>query len=244
MAPSANSQYYAGSTLDPNFTKDFFGWLQGQIGQGATPFNLSAVMPSDGSVTAPGTLTAPNNALIQSLMKSFQTGPMADMLATGSPIDQTPAWQAMVDSMQRTIGENRANLKESFNAGGSLVGSPYGSAATDFESQTAKDLNAQLLGASTTAMEAAKSRQLQATGMEEGFGQYLQGLDQASIDRLLQEFIRTRPEYSPLLNSMYGAATTFPPYLQKTQGGGLAGGMAGGMQSGSEVAMLMMMLGM
>jgi hypothetical protein len=64
----------------------------------------------------------------------------------------------------------------------------------------------------------------------------LQGYDQASIDRLLAEFIRTRPEYGPLLNAIFGMATTFPPYLGGSYGLGAGGallGSAGSIMSGA-----------
>lgn len=49
-------------------------------------------------------------------------------------------------------------------------------------------------------------------GLNQGaqMGQYFQGQNQAAIDRQLQEFMRTQPEYFPLLNQLFGGATTFP----------------------------------
>src|SRR5260370_4972589 len=46
-------------TFDPQFTQQFYQWLQSMLGKGATPFDLSAILPSTGQATAPGTLTAP-----------------------------------------------------------------------------------------------------------------------------------------------------------------------------------------
>jgi len=71
-------------------------------------------------------------------------------------------------------------------------------------------------------------------GMEQA-GMEQQSLDQGSIDRLVQEFIRTRPEYSPLLSGMEQMGTTFSPLYGHTGfgaafgqsfGGGLGSGLA------------------
>lgn len=229
-APRVNSGYFAGSSIDPGLTYGLFDYLQSQIGKGVQPFNLSAVLGSSGATTAPGTLSAPNNALIQQLMQGFQgqgkDASLGGLVANGNPIDQTPAWNAMVQSMQQNIQRNQANLKEQFNVGGNLVGSPYGDAMQNYMSQTASTENAQLLGAQTTALEQAKQDQMQATGMMGQFSQFLQSQDQSSIDRMLQEFIRDSPQNNPLLNMEFGAATTFPPYMQAQKGGGVMGGIA------------------
>jgi hypothetical protein len=230
-APAANNGYYVGNPQDPGLTYSLFNWLQSQVGKGVTPFNLSSLLPSGGT-TAPGQLTAPNNGLIQQLMSGFMgNGPdssLGSMVRTGNPIDQTQAWQAMVDSMSQNTARNQANLKEQFNVGGGLVGSPYGDAMQNYMAQTSKDQNAMLLSAQTQSMENAQNRELQAGGMAEQFGQYMQGLDQSSIDRLLQEFTRDSPQNNPLLQYMFGGATTYPPYLSKTSGGGALGGILGG----------------
>lgn len=230
-APAINNKYYAGSTLDPALTMGFFNYLQGKMGEGVSPFNLSSLLPSSGKATQAGQMTAPNNALLQQIMQGYMgNGPdsgLASMMRTGNPIDQTPAWNAMVDSMSQNIARNQANLKEQFAVGGNLVGTPYGDAMQNFMSQTSKDENAMLLGAQTNAMENAQSRMMQAGQQGSQFGQYMQGLDQSSIDRMMQEFIRTSPESNPLLQYMMGASTTFPQYMQKSSGGGILGGLLG-----------------
>ena len=233
-APSANSQYYAGQPLDPQLTNTLFNWLQEQIGTGLQAFDWSSILPSTGQATEAGQLTAQNNPLLQQLMQSFQSGNMASMANTGNPIDQTPAWNAMVQSMQQNIQRNQANLKEQFNVGGNLAGSPYGDAMQNYLQGVTSTQNAQLLGAQTSALESAANRQLQATSMEGQLGQTLQNLDQASIDRMYQEFQRTQPQNNPMLQYIMQAATTFPQYLQKKSGGGglmsllgMLGGAAG-----------------
>ena len=188
-------------TVDPTFTKTFADWLQSMLGKGATPFDLSAVLPSTGQATAPGTLTAPENPILQSLQKFFQTG-------EGGPLPGVlPMWQSAMKAMQIPIEQQLANIKEQFGARGTLGSSEMAQALETFGSQTAADQEA-LLGQLT----------LQALPGMEQFGAGLQSMDQASIDRLVQEFMRTRPEYSPLLSPEFGFATTYPPVAGK--GGG------------------------
>ena len=209
--------------LVPAFTGDFYNWLQTQIGQGATAFNQSAFLPSTGGQTAPGSLTAPMTPILQQLEQFYTTGTggpagtdaLAQMAKTGNPTDVGPAWNAMVASQQQNTDINLAKLREQFASQGTLAGSPYASGVSQYMQQTNLDQNALLAQMQQQASEAAAGRQLTAGGeLTQGagqLGQLLQGMDQASIQAMLQEFIRTRPEYSPLLNSMYGAATTFPP---------------------------------
>ena len=236
MAPSANSQYYAGGTLDPALTQQLFSFLQGQIGQGVPAFNWSSILPSSGGATAPGQLTAPQNQLLQSLMSSFSQpgGAMNKMTQTGDPTAVGPAWEAMKSAEQQNIQQNQAQLREGMNLSGNLAGSPMGTAMSNYEQQTTKDQNANLTQAQMASQESAKGRMLTASQMQEGLSKYIQGLDQSSIDRLYQEFQRVSPQNNPLLQQQMQAATTMPQYLQKKSGGsglqsllGALGPMAG-----------------
>jgi hypothetical protein len=138
----------------------------------------------------------------------------------------------MVEAMKRNTGENEANLKEQFNFGGGLASSPFGTAMTDFATQTNLDQNALLGQLQTSALESAQGRKLGAEEFlgqgAEGMAQFLQGLDQQSLDRIYQEFIRTSPQYNPLLGYQGQAALTFPPTNQKGSGGGGIGGILSG----------------
>ncbi len=215
-----------GPTLDPRFTQAFDQFLRSFLGRGATPFNLSALLPSTGEATTPGTLTAPMNPIMESLMKFFQTGeggPMPGVL---------PMWEAAMGAMRRPEEEAEANLREQFSFMGNLASSPFGTSMADFQNQAALSKQA-LLG----------QLSLQALPQMMGFGGELQGLDQSSIDRMIQEFIRTRPEYSPLLGAQFGMATTFPPIYTKQGGVGQALiGSAGDIMGG--LAALLPMLGL
>lgn len=49
------------------------------------------------------------------------------------------------------------------------------------------------------------------TGQQLGAGQYLQGLDQGARNTNYNEFLRTQPEYSPMLQQLFQGASLFPP---------------------------------
>jgi hypothetical protein len=208
-------------TFDPQFTQQFYQWLQSQLGKGATPFDLSAILPSTGQATAPGTLTAPLNPIEQSLSQFYQTGqggPMPGVL---------PMWNAAITAMngpQGPVAQEEARLKGQFAFGGNLASSPFAQAETQFGEQTVLNEEALLTQATQAALPTMQS-----------FGTELQNLDQSSINNLLQEFIRTRPEYSPLLNMMFGGATASPGTVKSGSGAGAIGGIlsgAGGLASG------------
>jgi hypothetical protein len=233
---------YAVSPLQPNFTGDFYQYLQSLLGRGATPYNLQAQLPTGGT-TGAGQLSAPLDPLMQQLMSYYMGGSssmpgaasMSELATTGSPISSLPAWQSMTEAQQRQIDQNAARLKGQFAFTGNLASSPMSNAMTDYYTQTSKDQNA-LLGAMTQqAQEAAQGRRLGAGEFLQGqagqMGQFLQGLDQASVDRLMQEFVRTRPEYNPLLNMMFAGATTFPPTFGGSHSSGTAGVIGSALQN-------------
>jgi hypothetical protein len=192
---------YQARTIDPSFTSQLDAWLRSMMGKGATPFDLSAIMPSTGQATTPGTLTAPDNPILKSLMEFYTKG-------TGGPLPGVlPMWQSEMKAMEIPIEQQMANIKEQFGARGALGSSEMASAMETFGAQTARDQEA-LLGQLT----------LQALPGMETAGMNQQSLDQKSIDNLVQEFIRTRPEYSPLLGEEFGFGTTFPPTYSNQKG--------------------------
>lgn len=201
-------------TFDPAFTSQFYAWLQQMLGKGASPFNLSAVLPSTGEATAPGTLTAPLNPIDKSLQEFYQTGkggPMAGVL---------PMWESAIKAMHAPGGpleQEEAQLRGQFAFGGNLASSPFAQAMTQHGERTALNEEA-LLGQLT----------MQALPQMQSFGGELQAQDQASINNMLAEFIRTRPEYSPLLNMLFGGATSSPGVMGQKTGIGAAGGLLSG----------------
>ena len=220
--------------MSPQLSKDFFSWVQNNIGKGATPY--------------PGMLSAPANPLIKKEEGALLSGNLQgipglsglqQISQNGNPTDVGPAWQAMLAAQQQNIQQNQAQLKEGMNLSGNLAGSPMGQAMSNYEQQTTKDQNATLTQAQQAAQEAAKGRQLTASGELGGLtsemmghlSQYLQGLDQESLNRMYQEFIRTRPEYSPLLGVEQNLA------MEKSKG------VAGNATTGQGMGMIGSLLG-
>ena len=207
-------------TFDPYFTSQFYSWLTSQLGKGATPFDLSAILPSTGQATAPGTLTAPLNPIESSLQQFYATG-------TGGPLPGVlPMWNAEIAAMngpQGPTAQAEAQLRGQFAFGGDLASSPFAQAETQFAEQNILNQNALLTSATQAALPTMAS-----------FGENLQQLDQSSINNLLQEFIRTRPEYSPLLNMLFGGATSSPGTYGKPSGAGAIGGILSGAGSAME----------
>ena len=227
------------TSLFPDYTQAFANYLASQLGKGATPFNLSAILPSSGQATTPGALSAPLtdiNKMLEQFYKTGTGGPagtstMESMAQTGNPTDVGPAWQAMLAAEQQNTDRNAANLREQFASGGDLKSSPFAGAMDQFYQQNTLNQNAQLTAAEQQAQEAAAGRQMTAatdlTSGATGMGQELQGLDQSAIQNMLAEFIRTNPDYSPLLGAQGGLATTFPPTISDTVGVGGMGGAVG-----------------
>lgn len=239
------SNYYLGGQhfetppINPGLTNSFTNFLQSQVGQGVTPFNLSAPLPTGGS-TLPGQLSPGLDPISQAL-ESFYSGgsssipgssQLSQMAQTGDPISALPEWNAMVQAMQQQIGTGAANVKEMEAGTGNIAGSGGALASSQYQEQTSKDLNAQLVTAQTTALENAKNRQLGAGEfLQQGASQlapYLQGLDQNAITQMYNEFIRTQPQYNPLLGYQQASATTFPPTYGKPSSTGALGGLLSG----------------
>lgn len=260
--------YGAGTPISPQFTEDFTQWLSTKMGKGATPYSVEGYAPTSGKFAQPGQLTADINPMLYNAGKFLETAPydpsmwvqpkgqqtLDEMLATGMPIDQTPAWEAMTKAMDRTYEQGRGDIRSQMAGLGVIGGTPHGQAQTDYALQAARE-KAGLLGTlQTGAMESARGRQVTALGIAKDFhaldvnqqqfmieaasklGEVFQGLDQASIDRTLAEFIRTRPEYGPLLNFIYGLSQTFPPYLAGKTGLGTTGAVIGNIGTGAQVA--------
>jgi hypothetical protein len=226
--------YYSDPTVDPLFTQGYAGYLSGQLGTGISPYNLSAYLPSTGGSTGPGQVSAPLTPELQQLMQFFQTGQgtgpgmqsLNQLSTTGDPINQLPAWEQMVQAEQQNITEGGNQLKEQFAGLGDLNSTAAGTAAGDYYSQAQLGENAQLTAATTAAQQQAVQNKMGAseflnTGSQQ-LGQYLQGLDQQSIQNLMQEYFMTTPQENPLLAEEAQFATAYPPiYGSKGFGAGL-----------------------
>lgn len=216
-------------TQDPYFTQLFQQMLTGQLGQGTMPYNLSTYLPTSGQMTQPGQLSAPLTSSMQSLQDFFagQSQGVSGVPGTSGPLSYVlPMWQSEVSAMNQPIQQNLANLKEQFGQMGALGSSELANASQNYLSQTA--LNEQsLLGQLT--MQALPQQQQFASGM--------QGLDQQAIQNMYQEFIRTQPQYNPLMQAEEQLALAYPPVYGK-QGfgasfaGGLGQSLGGGLGAG------------
>jgi hypothetical protein len=212
-------------TQDPNFSNQWAEMLQGILGQGMSPYNLSAYLPSTGGSTTPGQVAAPmtpglqqlqqflsgtsssglgqsqiqqllqNGGLTGNLATTAQgagglgsspylnnlannggltgpmgtlastgglTGPMGTLASTGDPIDQTPAWQAMVQAENQNTQLGETNLKEQMASMGDLSSSNAANAMSQYLQQTTLGQNAQLTQAQTQAQQQAVQNMLTA----------------------------------------------------------------------------------
>jgi hypothetical protein len=217
-------------TLDPALTSQLFTFLQSQIGQGVTPFNLSTPLPSGGQTQA-GQLSAPLNPIETALMNFYQTGQggvpgQQALQQQANGINMTPEWQAMLDAMngpQGPIARQYAQIAQQFGASGGIGGSPYAQAVTQFGEQTALDQNALL---AQMTMQGLQLQQNAATTLQSGgqsFGSELQGLDQQAISNLLNQFMIDSPQNNPYLQYIFGASTSSPGAINSKTGVGAAG---------------------
>lgn len=223
-------------TFDPAFTSQFYSFLQQQIGQGATPFNLGTPLPTGGS-TQPGQLSAGLNPIDQSLMDFYSSGGtkggtpgMSTLAQFSNGINTLPEFQAMVAAQNGPLGpiaQQEAQMRGEFAKSGSLAGSEYGNSEAAFRGQTAADQNALMAQLTMQGLGMQESAATTLGGMGTQFGQGMQGLNQDAINRQMTEFIRTRPEYSPYLNMLFGGATSSPGAMNSKVGVGAAGAAIG-----------------
>ena len=222
---------YTESPQYPGLSSNLSNFLSSQVGQGVPIFNQSTQLPT-GGLTQGGALSAPMNQLLSQLFGFYNGGssstPGASTLANiaNNGISALPEWQSMIQAQQQNIGQNQANLQEQFASMGGLAGSPFGTAMSNFASQTTADQNA-LLGQLQQQnilqgqMPAAQSLLSDAGAMS----QYGQSLDQQAIQNMLQEFNYTLPQNNPLNQEEYGLSTTYAPIYNTTSGQGVLGGL-------------------
>jgi hypothetical protein len=220
-------------TMFPQLTQALGNELLGQVGQGVSPFNLSTQLPFGGT-TQPGQLTAQANPLLQSLMSAYQGGqtniPGFSALSqiANQGISALPEWQSMIQAQGQNIAQTQGNLQEQLGQTGNLAGTPYGNTMANFGAQTAAQQNA-LLGQlqQQNILQGQIPVAETLMGGAQQMGQYGQALNQQAIQNMLNEFIRTSPQYNPLLQAQYGMATSWDPALNRTTGGGLISGILG-----------------
>jgi len=214
---------------------NFANWLTNQIGQGVTPYNLSTPLPTGGK-SQPGQLTAGENPMLTQL-QSFLSGKGGSTLPGASTlsnianqgISALPEWQSMVAQMQQGMQTGEANLREQFAGMGDLAGSPFGTAMQQYQNQYGLDINS-LLGQlqQTNILQGQIPVAQGLTGMESQMAPYLQSLNQQAIQNQYGEFVRTSPDYNPLVGNIQGMAGIYPPTVTSGQGVGTLGGLLGG----------------
>lgn len=92
-------------------------------------------------------------------------GTLREMSATGMPVDVGPAFEALVASKKRFTDEGRENIAEMFGASGLRHSSPLATGLVDYESQVSADFMQILSEYTRQSQEAARQRQLAASGM-------------------------------------------------------------------------------
>jgi hypothetical protein len=166
----------------------------------------------------------PANPLLQQLLSFFGGGsssiPGASTLANiaNNGISALPEWQQMIAAQQQNIQQNEANLREQFGGMGTLAGSPFGTAMSNYEQQTTLDQNSLLA-------------QLQQQNILQGQIPVAQGL-QSGASQMGMFGQTLLPENNPLLGLMGQLSTTFAPMYQTKKGGGILGGLLPSLFSG------------
>lgn len=261
------SPYMGGQSADnPTLMPSHQGTPMGSGGAGNVPsgaMNPYAGMQGFGGMNA-GLANQPGagNMYNQQMSPSSALGSLSGNMGylnniaagggAGAPVNQTPAWQSMVNAQQQNITTGADQLKESMNSGGGLFSSAYGSAAGLYQDQARLGQNAQLTQASTAAMQQANQNQLGASQQlsSQGYGAlgslYGGGLSSAQLGAQLgsQNAINSANNSAQATNNMYSTESAASLYGvgQGMSGLGaagnmsiqnsLAGGQLGGQQAG------------
>ena len=226
-----NYSYGPGGTafeqpLVPGLTENWSQYLGSQVGQGVTPFNLATPL-STGGETMPGQVNAPLNPILQQLQQYFQTGKSSNaginaLNEQAQGMSAVPEWQSAIAAQQQNIQQNQANLKEQFAGMGGLAGSEYGQAMQNYMQGTTANQNALLAQMQQQNEQIQQGAATTLTGLQQQVGTLFQGLNQQDIQNLMSEFIRTQPQYSPMLNYIYGQSNAYSPIFNTKTGAGIA----------------------
>jgi hypothetical protein len=229
---------YAVPPQDQGLQNTVFNYLQGQTGQGITPYSLSAALPSGGT-SGPGQVASPLDPVSQQLEQLYSSGTssnpalqaLSQMATTGDPVNATPEWQAMLAALQQQQQIGAANVSESEAFTGNLPGSAGALAESQYQNQAT--LNNQSLIAQLTdqSLENAATRQQTAQNTvaagAASTGQNLYSYDQNAIQQLMNEYFQTTPQENPLNQEEFSGATTYPPTFGGQSSAGLIGAIGG-----------------
>lgn len=200
----------------PQEASDWEQYVNSQIGQGLTPYNLSTMLP-DGTMTAPGQLSADLNPIMQQLMQFFQgkggNAPGENTLTNiaNNGISALPQWQSMIAAQQQNIGQQQANLKEQFAGMGDLAGSPFGTSMSNFNEQTTLDQNSLLAQLTQQNIGTQIGVDENMVSGASQFGNQVQSLDNQAIQNMYAEFQRTQPQNNPMNQFAAQMSGQYPP---------------------------------
>lgn len=90
---------------------------------------------------------------------------MEEMARTGMPTDVGPMFQALLQQREKSSQQGRASIAEKFGSMGLRYSTPLMDSLVDYENQLQADYGSILSNYVFQAMEAARGRQMQASGM-------------------------------------------------------------------------------
>lgn len=194
------------------------------------------------------------NSLLGQMTFQSQSDAANRMLSAGTTLGgygSNALSQLSSQGFQSNMAQNQAQLQAAlammgYGAGAAGQIANISAGATNQLNQNAFGAGTQMYGAETQSALAEAQRQMQlqslglgtASTLDQGWMQNLMlgnqlgtsqyGIDQQQIQNQYQEFLRTQPQYNPLLSMMYSGATGYPelsyPSYQPGQLGGLLGG--------------------
>lgn len=159
----------------------------------------------------------------QALMQQYQQAlAAAQLMASGA---DTAAQQLAAQGLQ---GAN-ATLNAAMQAALGMYGSEYNATNAIYNLQNSLLPMMMQYGLTGASSLGNLLNSWLSTGLQAGLAQY--GISQEQLNNMYQEWLRTQPEYSPLLQYLYSAATGYPAtYTQgyaPSQFGTIFGGLGG-----------------
>jgi hypothetical protein len=208
------------------------GGLTGALGQMAQTGDPTNVTPEwQAMVAAQQNNIAQNQANLKE-----QFGSMGD-LSSSSAANAMSLYNSQTAADQNSLlGQLQASASES--AAGRMLSAQQGGVQAQLGALL-PGLSTQLqalqggvgtqLSADTSALGAQSGAANALFGSTGSLGTSLQGLDQQSIQNLMQEYFQTTPQENPLNNEVFGFGTTYPPSYTKQ--GGVGAGLVGSLPS-------------
>lgn len=208
------------------------GGLTGTLGQMAQTGQPTNVLPEwQSMIDAQQTNIAQNQANLKeqfASMGNLSSSPAANAMALYNA--QTSADQnSLLGQLNAQSLENAQGRALQAGEFGSGLQSTLGQFGTGLEAQLGQMGVGTQLSAAQTGLGAQAGAAGNLLGLGANLGQQLQGLDQQSIQNLMQEYFMTTPQNNPLNNMFFGMGTTFAPTY--TRQGGVGSGLVGSLGS-------------